>query len=96
MQIPGATLWRFQRISLHKESEEPMISYKQISWLLWPFVWLWNLVAYIVMLTGRLVALLLGLTLVLAGVILTLTVVGALVGIPLGLVGLLLVFASLS
>jgi hypothetical protein len=73
-----------------------MISYKQTSWLLWPFVWLWNLVIYIVMLTGRLVAAILGLALVFTGAVLTLTVVGALVGIPLGLVGLLLFIASSS
>ncbi|HNT25956.1 MAG TPA: hypothetical protein PKM21_16420 [Anaerolineales bacterium] len=73
-----------------------MIKTKDTHWLLWPFVWLFNLVAYIVTLTGRLVAGILGLALVFVGAVLTLTVVGALVGIPLGLVGLLLFVASLS
>ena len=73
-----------------------MISYKETSWLLWPFVLVWNLVAYIVMLTGRMVAAILGLVLVFVGAVLTMTVVGALVGIPLGLVGLLLFVAALS
>jgi len=78
------------------ESEAAMIKTKDTHWLLWPFVWLFNLVAYIVTLTGRLVAGILGLALVFVGAVLTLTVVGALVGIPLGLVGLLLFVASLS
>ncbi len=73
-----------------------MIKTKDTHWLLWPFVWLFNLVAYIVTLTGRLVAGILGLALVFVGAVLTLTVVGALVGIPLGLVGLLLFVAALS
>lgn len=73
-----------------------MIKTKDTHWLLWPFVWLFNLITYIVTLTGRLVAGILGLALVFVGAVLTLTVVGALVGIPLGLVGLLLFVASLS
>jgi len=78
------------------ESEAAMIKTKDTHWLLWPFVWLFNLITYIVTLTGRLVAGILGLALVFVGAVLTLTVVGALVGIPLGLVGLLLFVASLS
>jgi hypothetical protein len=64
-------------------------------WYLWPFAAIWNLVVWIVSLTGRLVAVVLGLVLVLAGVILTVTVVGAVVGIPLILFGLLLAVRGL-
>ncbi len=72
-----------------------MINPRNTPCLLRPFVWLWNFIAYIVMLTGRLVAVVLGLVLILAGVILTFTVVGAIVGIPLALIGILLVVRGL-
>jgi hypothetical protein len=63
--------------------------------LLWPFVALWRLVTGILLLIGRLAALLIGFILLVVGAILTVTVVGAVVGIPLALVGLLLVVRSL-
>ena len=72
-----------------------MINPKNTPWLLKPFVWLWNFIAYIVTLTGRLVAVVLGLVFMLVGVILTITVVGAIVGIPLFIIGLLLVVRGL-
>jgi hypothetical protein len=72
-----------------------MINPKNTPWLLRPFIWLWNFIAYIVTLTGRLVAVILGLFLMLVGVILTITVVGAIVGIPLFIIGLLLVVRGL-
>ena len=72
-----------------------MIDYKKTHWLLWPFVWLWNLVVTIVMLTGRFVAVVLGLVLMIVGVVLTITVVGAIVGIPMLVIGLLLVVRGL-
>jgi hypothetical protein len=64
-------------------------------WYLWPFVALWKLIAGIVALTGRLVAVILGLVLMLAGFLVSLTVVGAIVGIPLAIVGFLLVLRGL-
>ncbi len=63
--------------------------------LLWPFVALWRLVAFIFELTGRLVALVIGGVLVLAGAILSLTGVLAVVGIPMILFGLLLLIRGL-
>ena len=72
-----------------------MINPKNTPWLLKPFVWLWNFIAYIVTLTGRLVAVVLGLVFMLVGVILTITVVGAIVGSPLFIIGLLLVVRGL-
>ena len=72
-----------------------MIETKNTPWLLLPFAWLWNFIAAIVRLTGRLVAVLLGLLLMVAGAILTVTVVGALLGIPLLVVGFLLVVRGL-
>ena len=63
---------------------------KQIPWYLWPFATIWKLLAVIVELTGRLVAMILGIVLIIVGVLLSLTIVGAIVGVPLAIVGLLL------
>ncbi len=68
---------------------------RRIPWLLWPFVALWNLVVWIVTLTGRLVAAILGLVFIIVGAILTLTVVGAIIGIPLAIFGILLILRGL-
>jgi hypothetical protein len=59
-------------------------------WALWPITFLWRLLATIVEMTGRFVAILLGILLMAAGLVCNLTIVGAIVGIPLFLVGLLL------
>jgi hypothetical protein len=61
-----------------------------VPWYLWPFAAIWKLLAVIVEMTGRLVALILGLVLLIVGIIVSLTIVGAIVGIPLAIVGLLL------
>jgi hypothetical protein len=58
--------------------------------LLWPFAILWNLLATIVGLTGRFIAMILGLVFICVGVIVSLTSIGAIVGIPLAIIGLLL------
>jgi hypothetical protein len=68
---------------------------RRTSCLLWPFVAVWDLVVWIVNLTGRLIAMLLGLVFLIAGVILTLTIVGAVIGIPLGAFGILLMVRGL-
>jgi hypothetical protein len=62
----------------------------QIPWYLWPFVAIWKLLATIVEMTGRLLAMILGIVLMLAGALVSLTIIGAIVGIPLAIVGLLL------
>lgn len=64
-------------------------------WLLWPFVALWRLVTWILAMTGRLVAILLGIVFMIVGVIATLTVIGAIIGVPMFLFGVLLVFRGL-
>jgi len=68
---------------------------KKAPWYLWPFVALWRLVTGILVLTGRLVAVILGLVFVLIGALLSATVVGAIVGVPLILFGGLLVVRGL-
>jgi hypothetical protein len=61
-----------------------------IPWYLWPFAAIWRLLATIVGLTGRFVAMVLGLVFIIVGVIVSLTVVGAIVGVPMAIIGLLL------
>jgi hypothetical protein len=68
---------------------------KRIPLILWPFWALWRLIALIVGITGRLVAVLLGAALMIVGFVISLTVVGAILGVPVFLVGLLLVFRGL-
>lgn len=68
---------------------------KKTPWYFWPFVALWRLVTGILVLTGRLVAVILGLVFVLIGALLSATVVGAIVGVPLILFGGLLVLRGL-
>ena len=63
---------------------------QHIPWYLWPFWAIWKLLASIVELTGRLLAVVLGLVLVVAGGLVSLTVVGAFVGVPLMIIGILL------
>ena len=72
-----------------------MIDPKKNPWLLRPFIWLWNFVAYIITLTGRLLAVVIGIVLMAVGVILTITVIGAILGIPLIIFGFLLVVRGL-
>ena len=63
---------------------------RHIPWYLWPFAAIWKLLAVIVEMTGRLVAMILGFGLMIVGVLVSLTIVGAIVGVPLAIVGLLL------
>ncbi len=66
-----------------------------IPWYLWPFAASWKLLAVIVEMTGRFVAMALGLVLMLAGVIISLTIIGAIVGVPLAIIGLLLLLRGM-
>jgi len=66
-----------------------------LSILTWPFVALWRLLALILDLTGRLLAIVLGVVLMILGVIISLTVIGAVVGVPILLFGFLLVVRGL-
>jgi hypothetical protein len=65
------------------------------SWILWPFIALWKLLAGLISLTGRLAAVIIGAVLMLAGGIVSLTVVGAVIGIPLAVLGLLIILRGL-
>jgi hypothetical protein len=70
-------------------------SNKKTPWFLWPFAALWNLLTWILSLTGRLIAAVLGLALMIVGVVLIITIVGAPLGIPLAIFGLLLMIRSI-
>jgi hypothetical protein len=67
----------------------------EIHWILWPFVALWKLLAGLISVTGRLVAVLIGAALMLLGGLVSLTVVGAVIGIPLAILGLLIILRGL-
>lgn len=71
------------------------VDLKKTPWLLWPFAALWNLLAVILTLTGRLLAAILGMAFIIIGLILTVTFVAAPVGIPLAFFGFLLMLRSL-
>ncbi len=68
---------------------------RRIPWYLLPFWWIWELLALIVGMTGRLVAIILGLVLMIAGVLVSVTIVGLIIGIPLILFGVLLIIRGL-
>ena len=68
---------------------------RRTPWFLWPFTSIWNLIIRLVSLTGRLVAIAIGLALMIAGVIVSLTVIGAILGIPLFAIGALMVIRGL-
>ena len=70
-------------------------SKRHVPWYLWPFWSIWQVVAFIVGLTGRLLAVVLGFVFMLVGVILTVTVVGAIIGIPMIILGFLILLKGI-
>jgi len=63
--------------------------------LLWPFYAIWRLLSFVLSVTGRLLAGLLGLVLMIVGLVVSATVVGAPLGIPIAVVGFLLLLRSI-
>lgn len=70
-------------------------SQRRVPLLLWPFYAIWRFLAWIVGLTGRLIAILLGIVLMIVGLIVSLTIVALPIGIPLIIFGFLLVLRGL-
>ena len=68
---------------------------KRVPWYLWPFWAIWRLISWIVQVTGRVIAVILGFLLMIVGVIISLTVIGLIIGVPLILIGILLVIRGL-
>jgi hypothetical protein len=63
---------------------------RQHPWFMWPFVAVWRLVGWILGLTGRLLAIVLGIVMIIVGVPLSMSVIGAIIGVPLIILGVLL------
>lgn len=61
--------------------------YRKTPVIFWPFVAIWNLIEFIFKMTGRLVAVLLGLVIMIIGIALCFTVIGAIAGAPLAVFG---------
>ncbi|GAB4469031.1 MAG: hypothetical protein Kow0088_00670 [Anaerolineales bacterium] len=68
---------------------------KKIPCLLIPFWLVWKLIAFIVELTGRILAVVLGFALIIAGILISLTIVGLIIGLPMILIGVLLVLRGI-
>jgi hypothetical protein len=68
---------------------------KSVPWYLWPFWAIWQLFSWIVQLTGRLIAIIIGFALIIIGAVLCITVVLLPVGIPMILFGFLLTMRGL-
>ena len=68
---------------------------RRYPWILWPFVALWDLLAFILRLTGRLVGVVIGLVLMIAGAVLCFTVIGLPIGIPLIVLGFALMIRGI-
>jgi hypothetical protein len=64
-------------------------------WFLWPLTMVWDLVGTLLVLVGRLLCALLGLTLMMVGSLAVMSVVGAWIGVPLAALGLLLLVRAL-
>ncbi len=64
-------------------------------WFLWPFVAVWDLLALIINIIGRILAALLSLVLMIVGIALIITIAGIPIGIPLVILGLLLMVRSI-
>lgn len=94
-------LWCFAagELNIIIENKERAMSKKnkqrQVPLLLWPFYAIWRLLAWIVGLTGRLIAILLGIILMIVGLIISLTIVALPIGVPLIIFGLLLILQGL-
>jgi hypothetical protein len=71
------------------------VSMQHVPWYLWPFWAIWQLITWIVRLTGRLIALLIGFALIIIGAVLCITVILLPVGVPMIIFGFLLTLRGL-
>ena len=71
------------------------ITTKQVPWYLWPFWAVWRLLTWIVKLTGRIIAIILGFAMIIIGAVLCITVILLPLGIPLIVFGFLLTMRGL-
>jgi len=66
-----------------------------VPWYLWPFYAIWRLLTWIVKLTGRLIAVILGFALIIIGAVLCITVILLPLGVPMIVFGFLLTMRGL-
>ncbi|MCI0435960.1 MAG: hypothetical protein L0271_20325 [Gemmatimonadetes bacterium] len=64
-------------------------------WIFWPIAAVWDLIAFVIRLTGRAIGIVISLVLMVLSVILGLTIVGLPLAIPVFLLGFLLLLRSL-
>lgn len=64
-------------------------------WIFWPLAAVWDLLAFTLRLTGRLVSGVIGLVLLAGGALFSFTIIGAPIGVPVAIVGMLLLVRSL-
>jgi hypothetical protein len=63
--------------------------------LLLPFKLVWGVLTWVLNLSGRFIAILIGLVSMVVGVLLTITIIGGIVGIPLFIFGFMLILRGL-
>jgi hypothetical protein len=68
---------------------------KNTRWYLWPFAAVWDVLALVINLTGRLLGIVLAIVVMAVGIVLTMTIAGAPVGIPVAVFGLLVMIRCL-
>jgi len=68
---------------------------ERVPWYLWPFYAIWRLLTWIVKLTGRLIAIILGLAMIIIGAVLCITVILLPLGVPLIIFGFLIALRGL-
>lgn len=77
------------------ENTMPQPDRSASSWVLWPLRALWRLLTWILELTGRFVAVTIGVVLMIGGAVISVTVIGAIIGVPLAVFGFMLVLRGL-
>jgi len=68
---------------------------ERVPWYLWPFYAIWRLLTWIVKITGRLIAIILGLAMIIIGAVLCITVILLPLGVPLIIFGFLIALRGL-
>ena len=68
---------------------------KKVPWFLWPVMAVWNLLALILNITGRILAVILAVAFMIVGIALTITIDAAPIGIPFAVLGFLLMIRSI-
>jgi len=68
---------------------------KKVPWFLWPFMAVWDMLALVLNIIGRILATILGVAFMIVGIALTITIDAAPIGIPFAALGFLLMIRSI-